>query len=78
MVEARFDDREIIVELMRTAEESHVLDEFIHHGFCTLAQGRKIADAGGQIPGRMLVTKDFKHTVAKDEQARPGAGRGRS
>ena len=69
-VEARFDDREIIVELIRTAEASDVLDEFIHHRFCALTQRPQIADASGQIPGRLVVIKDFKDTVAKDEQTR--------
>jgi len=47
LVETRFDDREIIVELLRAAEVPHVLEKFIHRAFCPLAQGGQMADAGG-------------------------------
>ena len=69
LTEARFDDREIIIELIRAAEAPDVLDELIHHRFVALIQGSEIADAGRQIPGRLPVIKDLKDTVAKDEQA---------
>ena len=66
LVETRFDDREIIVQLLRTSEKSHVREDVIHYVSCTVIGGGEVIHAPWQIPQSLLFAPDLEHTVAED------------
>ena len=70
LFEPSLDDGEVVIEVTRSAKVVDMIHKVIHEASGLVGKSCKIRDASIKIPRGATIAEDFKHAVAKDQQAR--------
>ena len=66
--ESGLNDREIVLEALRSTQLINMLHEFIHQVALLTRRHGQVGYTRIEIPGVTSISEDFKHTIAENQQ----------